>query len=628
MANLTFALLARAGLFGFGLILLFIGERFLGAGGSRTLFSGAGAALMVLSFVLRFVNRGKARPGARQVEGYLLALYALAAFALLLYVMQSDLWVSLTGSSLEKTWPKLATVLGALWPAVLAASILPIIFGEMAYSSVAHAPTVEALRVRDAILSGLGLAGALVFSFSIYYVASERDHKVDFSYFRTAKAGESTQKIVEQLDQPLIISLFFPPANEVREEVLEYFKDLKSKSKFLEVNVYDHAVDPLKAKELAVTGNGIVVVSRAARKEPLSIGLDLEGARNQLRNLDKEIQKRMLQVARPQRTVYLTTGHGERSPFPSSDTDKRRTIRDVKELLTQQGYQVKDLGMAEGLGVDVPNDAAIVLAIGPQKPFVPEEIAAIGRYFDRGGRVFVALDPENGDMADLLKTFNLAYSPVTLANDQFYGRITNRDSDRANLATGSYSSHPSVSTLGRLGQRAPMVLLGAGSLSELKAVAGVPKTMTVDFPVRAHPATWNDLNGNFTFDSPAETRKGWEIGASVVKKTNAQKPDTDGRALVLGDSDAMSDGIIASQPGNAYYVLDGMKWLLGDEAIAGEVSSEVDVPIIHTKKQDQAWFFSTILIGPLLVIGLGWLANRRRVKQPKSQSKSSKKESK
>jgi len=625
MVSLSLALLLRAGLFGSGLILLFLGERIIGAGGSRTVFSGAGAVLIALAFLTRLMKRDKARPGAREAESYLLSLYLLAIFALGLYVLQSDLWTSLTGTGLEKNWPKLATALGALWPALLIAALLPIIFGEMAYSSVAQAPEVEALRVRDAIFSGLGLAGALIFAVSIYYVASERDHKADFSYFRTAKAGESTQKIVEQLDAPLTISLFFPPANEVREEVLEYFKDLKPKSKFLEVNVYDHAVDPAKAKELGVTGNGIMVVSRGARKEPMSIGLELEAARNSLRNLDKEIQKRMLQVARPQRTVYLTTGHGERAAFPQSDTDKRRTIRDVKELMTQQGYQVKELGMAEGLGVDVPADAAILIAIGPQKPFAPEEVAAISRYFDRGGRVFIALDPENGDMADLMKVFSLAYSPVTLANDQFYGRITNKESDRANLATGSYSSHPSVSTLGRLGQRAPMVLLGAGSLSEVKPAAGVAKTVTVDFPVRAHPATWNDLNGNFAFDAPAETRKGWELGASVIKKTNAQKPETDGRALVLGDSDAMSDGIIAAQAGNAYYVLDGMKWLLGDEAIAGEVSSEVDVPIVHTKKQDAAWFYSTILIGPMLVIGLGWLANRRRAKPA---SKSPKKESK
>ena len=45
------------------------------------------------------------------------------------------------------------------------------------------------------VWSGVGLAGALVFAFAMTYVASERDKKVDLSYFRTAKPGESTRKI-------------------------------------------------------------------------------------------------------------------------------------------------------------------------------------------------------------------------------------------------------------------------------------------------------------------------------------------------------------------------------------------------------------------------------------------------
>ena len=59
---------------------------------------------------------------------------------------------------------------------------------------MARAPKIELGRIRDAMYTGLGLAFALVFAFSIVYVASERDAKVDLSYFRTAKAGEAAAK--------------------------------------------------------------------------------------------------------------------------------------------------------------------------------------------------------------------------------------------------------------------------------------------------------------------------------------------------------------------------------------------------------------------------------------------------
>jgi hypothetical protein len=68
-------------------------------------------------------------------------------------------------------------------------------------------------------------------------------------------------------------------------------------------------------------------------------------------------------------------------------------------------------------------------------------------------------------------------------------------------------------------------------------------------------------------------------------------------------------------PANAYFALDGVKWLLGEEATAGEVSSEEDKPIEHTRKQDVFWFYSTIFVAPALVLGAGWTVNRRRGKK-------------
>jgi len=611
-------------LYGVGLLLVFVGERLIGSGSARGL-SVVGVALVALALVMRAKRAaGTKDTDGKAIEKSLLGLYAVGALGLLLYFLQSDLMTSLgSGKSMEQAWPRLTGILGALWPAAIALSAVPLLLAEMAYASVARAPKLESLRIRDALLSGVGLACAMVFAFTFTYIATERDKKIDLSYFRTAKPGESTRKIVRTLDQPIQISLFFPPANEVSEEVQGYFDDLKKESSQLQVAVYDQAVDPAKAKELSVTGNGTVVVSRAGRKEALSVGLELEGARSQLRDLDKQIQKRLLQVARPGRTVYLTSGHGERTAAPASDTDKRLTVRDLRELLQQQGYAVKDLGVAEGLAADVPSDAAIVAVVGPQKELMPEEIAALSRYFDRGGRLFIAVDPETGiDFHELLAPLGLKFSTTMLANDQIYARKSYQQSDRYNIATGSYSSHPSVTTLGRLGLKAPMVLFGAGSFEESK---DKPKELNIDFPVHSHPATWADLNGNFQFDAPAESRKGWNLSAAVVKKKPGGQAKDEGRALVLADSDAVGDTVLGN-PGNAYFVLDGTKWLLGDEAIQGETSSEVDVPIAHTHKQDVFWFYSTIFLAPALALGIGSLVMRRR--RPAGAAASSAKERK
>ncbi len=606
-------------LFAGGLLFVFVGERLMTSGNPR-MVTGLGAVMVVIALVLRVLRLKAAKGAERTIERRVLDTYLLGVLGLLLYFVQSDLAQFLFGGkAMEHGWPRLATVFGALWPALIAASLLPMLLVEMAYASVARAERLEAGRVRDALMSGLGLAGAIVFAFAICFVASERDKKIDLSYFRTAKPREATRKIVRALDQPLQVSLFFPPANEVREQVAEYFSDLAHENKALEVASYDHAIDRAKAKELGASGNGIVVISRGGRHESLSIGQELEQARSQLRNLDKEISKRLMQVARPGRTVYLTSGHGERSPAPGGDTDKRATVRELRELMMQQGYQVRDLGAAEGLAADVPQDAAIVLVIGPQKPFAPEEVASLERYLDRGGRLFLAIDPESSlDEKELLQPLGLKFNPVTLANDQAYWARTRQTADRINIATGSYSSHPAVTTLGHLGMRAPMVFVGAGALEELPAKERPKAQITVDFPVRAHPATWNDLDGNYQFDAPKETRKTWNLSAAVVKKN--PKPTEEARAIVVADSDAVGDEAVKNL-GNAYFVLDGLKWLLGDEALAGEISSEADVPIAHTHKQDVIWFYSTIFLAPALVLGIGSLMMRRRGRNTRKEAK-------
>lgn len=599
--------------YGLGLVALFVGERLIGFGTGRGVLSGLGVALVVVAAAWRLVRRSRAKGDARRAEAALFWMYVLGLVALGLYVLQSDLLDRpLTGALGSAGASKLTGALAALWPAVLAASVFPVILIEFAYASMAMAPVVEYGRVRDALLSGLGLAFALVFAFSLAYVADQRDAKVDLSYFRTAKPGEATRKLVRGLEDPVDISLFFPPGNEVHGEVKEYFNDLAKESPKLRVANYDQAVDLAKAKELGVSGNGAIVVSKGGRREQFLIGLKLEQARSQLRSLDQEVQKRLLAVARSKRTVYLTAGHGERSDDRATATDQRPPISALKQLLQAQNYELRTLSSAEGLASDIPRDAAAVLIIGPTSAFLPEEAAALERYLDNGGRALIAVDPETGlDFKGLLAPLGLQFTPVMLASDQAYVRRRYQPSDRTNIGTASYSSHPSVTTLSQLAARAPLILLGAGPL---ELAHERPSNVIVDFTVHSHPSTWNDVNGNFELDPPAEARKSWELAAAVTKRKPNSKDEQAARVIVVGDSDLLTD-VVIENPGNAYFALDGMKWLLGEEALAGQVSSEVDVPIEHTRKQDVFWFYSTIFLVPAVVLGAGFAVTRRKSRQ-------------
>jgi len=198
----------------------------------------------------------------------------------------------------------------------------------------------------------------------------------------------------------------------------------------------------------------------------------------------------------------------------------------------------------------------------------------------------------------VLKPLYLEYKDVQLANDQAFARRTHQDNDRANLVTVTYTSHPSVTTLQRLGVRAPIILPGAGWINTDR---NRKADVIVDAPIKAHHATFPDKNGNFQQD-PGEDRRAWELAATAVKK--------DARVFVLADSDALSDEVLPVAA-NQLLAVDVAHWLMGDEAYTGMTSTEADVAITHTRKQDVIWFYGTIFLAPALVVAAGVMVTRK-----------------
>jgi hypothetical protein len=610
----------RSFLIAIGLILAWVGERIVEGSTARLAFTGMGALLMVAALGSRLMKM-RADAGRAGVHRTLAVLHAGALVSLALYLLQSDLMAKWSGTSLASNWPKLAGVLAVMWPALVTASLIPTLLVELAFASMAKAPKLETGRVHEALFSGLGLASVLIFVFSAQYVATERDVKADFSYFRVAKVGEATQKLVASLDAPVEVFLFFPPASDVAEAVNGYFKDLQAASPQLRVSVLDHALEPAKSKELGVSGNGTVVFKKGGRKESLFIGIEVEKSKSQLRGLDAEVQKRLLQVAKARRTVYFTAGHGERTQNALSATDQRATTDVLHKAIEDQNFDVRPLTSAEGLGQEVPQDAAAVFIIGPTESFSLPEATALSNYGKRGGRLFIALDPENRvDFAELMEPLGLAFRPQSVTTDR--GAVRMRESqgkgDRVNLATRTFSSHPITSSLGRSG--AALVFLGAGPVEELPSH---PADLSIDVSVRSQPDAWNDASGNFEFDEKeGETRKSWGLVTAVERRAKSGPDAEPMRVMVLGDSDAVGDVVLPQVTGNQLLVLDGFKWLLGDEQLAGATNSEVDVPLSRTRQQDSAWFYVTTFLAPVAVVGVGFIARRRPLKATRKKAQS------
>ncbi|PTL79461.1 ABC transporter [Vitiosangium sp. GDMCC 1.1324] len=585
-----------SGLYVAGLVSVFLGERVAGAGTGWLVLSGGGLALAGLAVAWRVARVVRASGDRRGLERWLLGLFLLGGLGVALYFLPPDAGTSLAG------------VCEALFPSLLATALLPLALVEMAAASMARGPVLEPGRIRAALHSGLGLAFALVFAFSSQYVATRADVSWDLAYFRTARPGDATRLLVRRLPDPVEVTLFFPPANDVRQALEQYFRELARESGYLRVEVLDQAVERARARALGVGENGSVVFSRGQRLERLKVPLELDLARGQLQRLDEDVYRRLRVVSRPRRVLYLTAGHGERGLLPQAATalEKARPgLSQLEEWLRVLNVEVRTLGMAEGLGTEVPRDAAVVAVVGPERDFSPEEGAALRRYLEHGGRLWLALEPDGPGFEPLLEPLGLKLLRVPLANDQRFLLMSHQRSDRGNLVTASFSAHASVGTLASLGSDAAVVFSGAAALEPVKPL---PRGVAQDVSVRAAPETYQDLDHDFTADE-GEPRQAWPLVVAVEKAgVSGASP---ARVVAMGDSDVMTDGGPRGY-GNPYLLVDTVLWLLGEEELAGTVSNEEDVPLQHTRQQDVLWFYSAVFLAPAMVLGAGFLVTRRR----------------
>jgi len=571
-----------------GLALVLMGERVLsGLEKGAGVVTALGVLSVVLATALRFSPKFRSQGERANIERLLAQLSVLGVLALCIYYVTTNSGADRFGLS-KLTAEKrdhAVELLRVLWVSLLTLAVVPQIFAETALRPMRRAERPEARRVKAAAVAGGSLAMVVVYGSLLVYASGGIQKKWDYSYFKTSRPGESTLKIAKSLTEPIRVVAFFPDVNEVRGEVESYLKELGAAAPKLKVEVRDRLLAPKLAKELRATQDGVIILAKGTVTYTLNIGADLEGARAKLKTLDRDFQEQLLKAVRSHKTVYFTVGHGEINDG-SKGEDQGRTANIAKLLLQKQNVTVKDLGLGQGLGSDVPADADAVVVLGPSDSFSAQEIASLQRFADRGGHMLLALDPESQSgmnlvnsaeaeaaappapsaapalsaapkagkaapagsaaktpppppvpatpapphLAALAGIVGLTYSPDLLTNETTHISVRSNDSDRTRLQVTSFSSHASVSTLSRNAGRAAIVVFGSGSLDKPQAMSG-----KVDFTVRSPSGTFNDANHNFRFDKDTEKTAVYNIAAAVTRPVvgappePAPKPDDKGK---------------------------------------------------------------------------------------------------
>lgn len=570
----------------------FAAERVASEGSGQTVARLLAAALFVGGVLLHLAFRRGAPAPARRYSFAVLLAYAGLLCGGLLYALRFGL---------EDDDPLRGyTLLASLVVLLTHASILFAV--ELTGAPMRAAGFVEMRRVKQAAGTAATLAFALGGLAFLNVAASKVEWRTDLSFAAPTSPSHATLSLLEASQRPVEVFLFFEKGSPVLTEVGDYFDGLKAAG--VTVTVLDQALDATLAKELKVSRNGTVALRSGERSETWHLGTEREAARRKLRKMDEEIRTRLSKLTRDAKTVYLTTGHGERGERQAKQGE-RPAASSFAKLIKALNANVKELGLREGLGNQVPDDADLVIVHGPETAFLPGEVEALKAYVEAGGALMLLLDPAVDHGLDpVLEALGVKALGVPLLNDEEFVRRTHTAADHAFLFAASFASHKAVKWLNEARGRVALLFFRAG---ELERVEGTNAKVT--FIARSRKGTFADENGNGRLD-PGEEKKVRDFAAAVERPVEG-KPEA--RAIVVADSDALSDSLLVTEA-NAAFAYESVLWLLRDDAAGGGATRDEDVPIVHTRDEDSLWFYgSTVLLpGVVLLVGLLFVRSRRR----------------
>ncbi|MBK6920985.1 MAG: Gldg family protein [Deltaproteobacteria bacterium] len=620
-----------------GMAALFAGQRlFDGNDAVQWTASLAGLGAIVVAAVLRLQGlRGAKDEGLRFGHRVAMICLVTGVASLVMYAATTEGVVrSLTLSQdSEERW---LGVWRSLWPIVWLLGTVPMMVVD--YAIVSSPVMMPARRIRDMVGHGVVAALGLALVFPVNYIASKKNERWDLAYFKTPLPGTATMAIVSSLEQPVHVRVFMPPSSDVARELAAYFGALEGPN--VTVEVIDQAAEPRLAKALSVRDNGTIAFTQgeldldeveptpaqgetpAAEAEDdgkpkpvtrtLKVATDLEKAKRTLKKLDAEVQTILRELGHGERVVYFTTGHGELGWDGGAQAPVDREISAFKGRLKQLGFNVKQLGISQGLAEKVPDDADLVIAMGPLKQLHQTEVDALRAYVDAGGSLLVALDPVAlrepivgaGDpLYDLLAYLGVSVGDGVLASEQGIVPITHNKLDRFNLVTDGFSQHPSTTTLSQRANNNVLFARMAAPLDEVDEHAS-----KVVFTVRTLAVVWSDLDRNAEYDADAGEAKNARNLVAAIEGGSEGAP---WRAVVMSSSSIFSD-LGVGFLGNQRLIDDACNWLIGAEALSGTTESEEDVKIEHTKEGQTTWFYLTVLGVPLLVLAIGGVRMRLR----------------
>lgn len=474
----------------------------------------------------------------------------------------------------------------------------------------------QARRGTVAVFSSVLVVGII----SMAYLYVERQViTFDLTETREFTLSDSTRRIVERLPRDLRIIGFYSAENiAVREMDDQFWRQYEVLSDGRIQRIF---IDPVEQPAVAETFGAqdgdifIAFVDDDGELIPQSISY--------VPMIDKHERDMSLAINRLLQqgsfAAFFDISHGQRSLRDTSSSG----LSIAGELLGLNGWRVVEFDLRDLVANDqpIPDEASVVILSRPRQPFAPATIDALDDYLQRGGSLFIMADPVFADTGFLLadSAFN-AYlweswgiraldavvvelmpgldnpSPLDVVSIQIF--------DSPITANVNLPDEPDSYAMFRLAR--------ALEISDTPPVNNGRAVLSSNMSYAETDLVALGLRDEYQFD------EGEDVPGPHTLVGFAVDSETNGRIVLVGDSDFATDGQIGAPPGNAQLFFGSLNWLTEfEERITfGFQPSAIAPPtiFISPSQLDQVTFFVIFLVpGLTLIFGAGvWMYRRRR----------------
>ncbi len=443
-------------------------------------------------------------------------------------------------------------------------------------------------------------------------------HRFDFSRSHRSALSDRTKQFLKNLDKPVRITVLISARSPIQDDTANLATEYRNTaSKFITLDIVDPFRDYTRAAEIQTKyklaqqenvvildcegRNKVIGTDKLAEIDP---GNEMLGQAPQVTGFTGEqaFTSGMLEVTEGKKSViYYVQGHGE----PSLAKGKQLEV--IGEQLAAEHLTVEELNL---LNTDAaPADASIILLIGAHYDLSDREVKLLSDYWDKGGRMFVLLNPDfpTPRLAGFLTKLG-----VRPDDDRILGQANVLGVKK--LLAGAVTLFAGDTTLAvRLSGLTPMFQGSTQSLS-LTPESGAAGGLKVNPLLIAYKGFWGetdykDMEENGADNDPAKDKQAPLYVAATVEKGavgDQRVQVTASRLAVFGNSRCVDPQLM--DEGMLSLFINTVDWLGEREALIGIPPKPVKTTVLNVPEEAVNQLFYIWIFGiPAACAFLGFL---------------------